>query len=693
MRLVNRIAVISFFLAVFGAGPAMGAGVVGPCASFAGASAPPEVLEECRERLKRAENIKLWDKMDRTLETESVGKILKKKFKELTLEDSDVKPYLGQFLIEVGKRVSTLEHKSNKRWIDEYLFRMQNYIDARSRHQTIVDEKSQLKTILGTLLKEKLRIHSLTQVYLQNMAGVPTTYLVVGRDKYKLERKESNMAMFRRIAQNAIPHVADYTSNTLIFSRTEIENARIVRDVITAKKGVRVEPYGKDPKIYSANKLRYLVQKFRCFPSYTEQPSESVNPERKRAENTTASYWIIEHPTISDALMDEMFPQGDVLPEHRRKLKLEIEKRYSELTVDDAESLEQVWRFVEKYEKWIGKIIRKQEDLNRQIWPLVNRISKRIITKSPGINVRKNLLEPTDEVINIGASNISHGKKRIDDMWRWLNKMSERFKDDEEIAQATVENWLKHRRIIISTTKSEIVVASMAPHEVAKNLFDQALKTLKERNRYLKKFEESIVREGSLSQYRSDQYYVVGNPVRCLLFPPVYALTSNAIGPEGNTYGVSFFLALEVEYSVKEGAPPDSKIASDSRERVGDPPGATAERKKVDKKIFKDEERGFTWYIVGGECFSKKEGKEKLPEGFKLPDLEQIGYLKSLVFSPSGRRISGFYPFFTKSDSVLWTRSLSPATDKTITYVLATGDKEFHGDSFCAIVVGVKPAP
>lgn len=687
MKATIRILFISLFLSVLAAMPPEGRCEDDACAVLSGSAASDEQLAECRERLAKVENTNLWDETGKIIEFEELGDILEKKLDGYSVEDSKRKKYLKQFLPEVGARVSNLESDKNKHWIDEYLVRMQDYIDARSRHQTIIDEKSQLNSILGTLLREKRRLHSLTKVYLQNMAGVPTTYLVVGRDIFDIDRNESGVELFNRIVRNAIPFVRDNTSTTLIFSRTELDAARIVKDVIRALEGVRVEPYGKDPKTFKADHLRYLLQKFRCFPSYTiEEDAQGDKAPSSPKGKTRAEpgqgpmYWIIQQPDIGDELSEEMFPSKLVLEEYRAKLKAEIAKRFNELHEEDVKSIRQVKGFIEKYEEARETIIRKQEELGREVWALEENLAKSILKKHHDFNVRENLLEPTRKILEIDVPDISDGDKIKDRVIGWLNKVTTRFKEDEESARVDVENWLKHRRIIISTTTSEIIGDREKPLEVAKGLFKEALETLEMRNRHLVKYEESIVKEGILSEYMHEEYYVFGHPVRYLLFPPIY---SSSRGGDGSVESISLFLALEVEYSVREGPSPATLAASEGK--------AGKEVKK--KKFIFEMEDGSAWFIEEEECYPIDEAKVILPEGFILPDLEQLASLKTFLGSSRAKSIENRFPHLSRNDVEFWTSERSSTTDDAYTYCLSTGAKNTHSDSFCGYLVGVKVTP
>ncbi len=645
-----------------------------------------EQIKECQKRLDKAKNLEAWDSESQAIDIELIREILKRKLENCPVEHTKTKPYIKDFLPEARKIISSLVDERNKQWTDDYLNKIQRFNDALSKFQNFMDEKSQLSNALETLLNQKKRLLSLTNVYLQNMAGIPTTFLIVGQGEWTPETEGTTLEMFHRVTQNAAKYIADNLGDTLVFSEVRIEDAKIVSDVIRSQKSVRVEEFETDPVYHTRGSSRFVLQKYRCYPNYNNSGSGKVSETEIIPEENSPKikYWNIDQYTFNDANIKGRFPKG---------LAEEMEKRIDQIRVENELARNQVMVFASRYSKSRDEIISKLQDTIDKIWMLERNIKNKILGENSGNDIkdeiRVSLSEPIKELESLDDEKVEQGQQEKEKIEHWLKKQGDSFMGSKGDAETDISNWLSSRKMIVFTSKSEIMGNHERPETVAERLLKGAVETLDKRKKQLISYELSVVKNGKLISRHGDQYYNDGLPVRYLLFPPVLTYIGDSEETGGQLPNVSLFLAWEVEYSKKDSSSDESlKTSGQSSESSGQ----SSKPLTHQENIHYDVENDLSWFIDKEECFSFETAKKRLPENFYFPGRDEMNIFKMFFYSKGkqAKEIRTRYRYLSHPDTDIWTRDKSKISEMIYTYSLSYNESTLHDESFCCYIVGVK---
>jgi len=623
------------------------------------------IEEECIQRMKKVKSVDLWDGEGKPFSISNLKILLTKLVNQMSIESIEKKPYIKNFIPTIRKKITNLVNERNKEWTDEYLAMIQRYNESRARSQNFLDEISQLSSSLENLLSQKKRVHSLTRIYLQNMAGIPTTYLIIGKSVWDPNSKIAPQTIFEQITHNASHYIASELGDTLIFSNTSIINSKISSDVIEATKKVRVEEFETDPIYYTHGSKCYVIHKYRSYPIYSipipNKSSKSIDPDAYK-KNDNIHYWNIDNNNISK------YKQNNTLPE---SLIMEANKQITDVENENSVSIKQIQGFAEKYKNSWDQINKKKGKIIYKINDLQKLINEKVIDLVTENEFQTNMTKPINEFTN--TDDVEKGEDIKEEIISWLRKISNNLINQKQQAEQDINNWLKSRNMIVFTSKSEIMGVGEVPTDVASRLLSSAIESLEKRKRQLISYTLSTVKNGRLVSYEGENYYTQGLPIRYLLFPPILTYLGNP-GGGSQYYNISLFLAWEVKYTEQENKKSIKETLTEN----------------VLNKIYYDKKQNLSWFFGNEECYSYKDAIKKLPKNFRLPTRKEMIALGMFVNNSDMAKLRNHHNYLFQPGAELWTGEQSSVTDKIYTYFITTNEIISHNPSSCCYIVGVK---
>jgi len=625
-----------------------------------------DLKAECIERMNKVQNLNLWDGDGKMISVSELKNLLNEFVNQMPIESVETKPYIKQFIPSVRKQITQLVNDRNKEWTDEYLAKIQQYNESRARSQNFLDELSQFSSSLENLLSQKKRQHSLTRIYLQNMAGIPTTYLIIGKSMWDPNSKTAPQLIFEQITHNAAHFIASDLGDTLIFSNTIISNSKISSDVIKSTKKVRVEEFETDPIYFTLGSMCYVIHKYRSYPMYHISTSEisnhsiQINSSKIKRD---IKYWNIDGSNISNYQKDNTFPKS---------LIEQASKQINDIENENTVSINQVKGFAKKYKQSWDMVHQKQKKIILKITIIKRLIKEKIENLVTEDDYQSQLKNPLIEFQQ--TNNIEKAEDLKEKMINWLRKLANTFQTQKQAVETDINNWLKNRKMIVFTSKSEIMGVGEVPNNVASRLLSSAFTSLEKRKRQLISYKLSTVKGGRLVSHEAEDFYNDGVPIRYLIYPPILTYLGN---PSGGTqyYNISLFMAWEVHYAEQN-----------TKESAYNTTG----QKNVASNIYYDQEQNLSWFFGDEECFSFQEAKAILPEGFKLPKRSDMTALRFFVNKKEMTTLRNHYNYLLQSATELWTGEQSSVTDKIYTYNIAANEEFSHSASSCCYIVGVK---
>jgi len=626
------------------------------CTTLSGQNS--EQLNECIKRYEKAMHIKLWDTIDTPMNLDALSDHLILSLKNMGLETELKKPYLTSFLTKVNDIVTDISSENEKIWGDTYISKIQKFSEIESLLQNFIDEERQLSTAIDTLIDQKKRLHSLTEVFLQQLSGIPTRYLILG--KIKWDTTKPGYKYDNYISKKASSYINKELAATLIFSNTIIENSTIVRSVIHNIKSIQVEEHGADPKTIQYENERYLMQIYRCYPRYDnnfiEEEDHSGTEENTLIIEFEPEYVHMDDAFFSSQSMIDHYTKAEGLIEEAKLLVKKVEKE-NELNINKIEV------FDKRYKKSMQIIEDKKNETLKKLWDVTNVLTERIyydLHKNKEdinfIDIRNKISKPVSQLENLNIEDINKASEIKTRIVKYLESKRALIIKLKKKQVENIVNLIKQKKMLVYTIKSKNIGTYDDPKIEAVKLLKGVLRTLNQRKKQFQAYELSVVDNGNLVTSKVSSYYNEGFPTRCLIFPAVLQ------HPVKQALRLSLFLALEVEYTKK----------SDQEKLL----------------VYQDSNNNLSWFLDINECFSFDESKKRLPAHFRFPTKDQM--LQFRNFLANNQLIMDKHLYLLKGGNEMWTREDDFMTGKIFTYDYAQEKFSRHSKSFCAFSIGVK---
>jgi len=613
-----------------------------------------ELYNECIKRYEKSKHIDHWESVNSHMDMIQLTSFLEEELNDLGLEKAKKKKYLKNFLVNVNEIVTNISSENEKQWGNSYIEKIQAFSDVQTLLQNFMDEKQQLYTAIDTLGSQKKRLHSLTEVFLQQLSGIPTRYLILGKSKWDTAN-EIGYQVDNHIANQAASFINSELIGGLIFSNTEIKNAKIVKSVVRNLKSIQVEEHGADPKSEVYEDERYLLQIYRCYPRYDIDFKQETSPSKN--QNTLISvvpkFWHINRVFLEEEANAGIFNKTPDLLDEAHTLITDVEK-------DNKTNIEKILDFEKRYSLSLQVIENKKNETIKKLWDMTNLLTKRIYydlqTDMNMQEIRRQLSRPVNKLENLSFDKIhkvDELKTQIEDYLATVYLKINKLKKEKE---KDILNLIQQKRMIVFTIKSKnIGPFDEHPKKEAIKLLQGVMKTLDQRKKQFQSYELSIVEDGKLVSSQVSKFYNEGYPVRYIIYPPVL------YHPIPSILRLSIFLALEVEYT-----------------------------KKSEKKycIYDDSSKGVSWFIDNAECYSYDTAINRLPNNFKFLSKKDVVSFKD--FMNKNKHIKKKHQYLFSSGNEIWTIEEDWLTRKIFTYDLVLDKLNRHSKSFCAFGLGIK---
>jgi len=599
--------------------------------------------------------------------------------------------WLKHFLKKLNQKLTNYVNDSNQIWNKDYLELVQEFNNAQIRLQTYSEISNNLNFSLDSLRDIRIRIKSIKDVYKQNLKGIPTSFLIIGRREWD-PYGQTLQTSYNSIDRGAKHFVIEKLSNNnLIFSKTIVKNARIIQDVVTSYKGGVVEPYETDPIPFQLYNVSHLVQMYRCYPRFNsiqrdDQAEFQIEKDDTQYEHVTSEniFQIVQTWNIKEKhvpKMKEFLKEVEQKNQSSNVILSDFDKKYNvQMNAINEPKL--------NAEKALKDNIKKIKEIDG-IW----RMQESVFTLDKYIDL---ILDLSDIDIEKGIRQ----RKKINNL---LQHIKEHFINQTDIAKQRFTDKIKRRKMIVFTNCHEFFHKSQKSVELNKTLLKNAIEVLRVRKTKLVNFELAVVKDGMLQNEWAYKYYNHGIIKKYFMMPPILTYI------DSESARLSFFLAQEVEFvelqnsSIKSVTSLDEKIESmlkNERPSVVTPaktvyvskPEVTVNKKLNFMLVTPD---NMKWFIHAKnntiQNITYNSAKKKLPNGYRIPKLIQLKNLRKYLIARNveGTHAKIFFQLLTTNKGV-WTTDIDHIMDKCLTFNFKTNETKYRVFDYLGIIIGVK---
>ena len=605
------------------------------------------------------------------------------------------KPWLKDFLPRLYQSLSDDVNRKNEQWYQEYMELVQNYNQATMNVKQFESLRANLMISLKNLNELRLRIKSVRDVHLQQLQGVPTTFLVFGTrtwDHLKESRGKSYNIIQEGVKSFAAKRFID--QNSFVFSDLTVKDSRVVSETIQMYGAGEIEAYETDPHVFYKHTRTFVVHRYRCYPQFnsTESGGPTV-PSPPEAKNT--EYSIVDHRNV-----DKIFVQWDIGEKDQEKINELLDR-----TENNNLSA-------------VGSIRKLDEEYIARMHTIETLLDK---TGDDILSALDELCAGIGEIF--GDFDDSELKKQIESYLRQQDAVSAdgnhdrldrilsriRTKYDEEAikAEEDFQNKLARRTKTIFTLRQGFMGDDQQFSELTQKLLEGSFDTIMLRKNNLMRYEITVVENKKLVNHKAEEYYKEGKIRRYYMFPPVLTF-------EGSISKLSCFLALQVEFSRDEtsssGLPkPAFQTAQtgslppvqETGPSVTPPPLPPQVEAPPDPRIMDDSDSGLQWlvYLENDElgCFSFEDAVGHIrSKGFSMPSMSQLKLIQNRLQSSHAKANmpQAFRKFLAPDGPSLLVWSDSPpdiyGNRKLLNF--KTGEETDKVYDYCGYVLGVTSA-
>lgn len=634
-----------------------------------------------------------------------------------------------KFIKILYKKLSKFSSDQNTQWNQEYLDLVQNYYNSQLDLQTYRETRNNFVLTLINYREIKNRIQSIQDVYKQNLQGVPTTYLIIGKREWNsaFETVSKNYSLIAEGAQLFVKNELSKKTG-LIFSETSVKDYTITKDVIKKFSGGITESYEIDPLVFTAYGTSYVVHMYRCYPRFVEegeiqQVEQTGSSDKEAAPAPGTRYENIVSQDFQ-AIIDKLNIKLDL--ESIKKYQNKIKELVLEVSTENQKSAEIIYEFDKKYREQMESIQIPKSNTEDSIKTLLNKIAgntNKIKFDALPLQMEVGkIISGTLELSNVKGEEIPRSVRD------YLDEIESLFSEKERQSRKRFEDQIRSRRMIILTNKQEYLASGVNKLSFNYDLLDGALETLSDRKTKLIDYDLTVIKEGRLVSYKDAKSFKrTGRVTRYIIVPPILTYI------DAESMRLSLFLAQEIEFREnpidaqaqsepvpptpqKEIEPDDGKSKSSEATPKGKeevPPKNNDRKPKYPEKkpeadqkpdiiippadegrFLADPNTHLEWmiYLKDGKprSLSFQDGQRVLPEGFSIPTIEQLESLRAfLITPPKDKAAKDFFPLLKRKRGV-WSRERSNIGNYYI-YQFKDANKEDKVPDAQCYVIGVRP--
>lgn len=203
----------------------------------------------------------------------------------------------SQNLIEESKLL-------NREWDSTYFALVSEVQDARTRmqrHTALVTTISQLEESIEQFERNLV---SLKEIYLNRLKAIPTAYVLLSEKTDDIELR-ARKDIDKDLMDLSKRFLSEVFSPVFLTSQTEVKDARLIKDVITATEASRIESFESDPVYHMTEEGRFFVlQKYRVFPEFKKTGTATSKQPTAEPLPTDFSATIVENTQGRDLSRD-----------------------------------------------------------------------------------------------------------------------------------------------------------------------------------------------------------------------------------------------------------------------------------------------------------------------------------------------------------------------------------------------------
>jgi len=629
-----------------------------------------ELYNECIERYKKTLDINLWDKLngdELDLKIDMVKK-LEKKNDHIIVEEARNKKYLEGFLKDIDYIVDKMAYEKERKFSNNYIDKIQEFSESLTVYQNFIDERRQLQTALDNLQNQKQREHSLTEVFMQQISGIPTIHLIIGKSEwttsmYDNENKIITSAdVYNYISSKADLYIKNNLSSKLVYSEVKIENESIVKKIIYTLNNIKVDKHVADPYEHIDEQKRYILQKFKCYPNYNNQSEAINNSNNKNVDKYSGAIKKPDYEHVSYDFLQNL----EKTKEFPKKLIDEAEKELIKVDEENRLSINKIKGFEQRYNGAMSKIKEKMNKNTKKMWEVTNTLFDRIYYDS-GVNFNPNeisekLNKSVKKLEEIDYDKIDEIKDLRHNLEAYLDKIQEKIENNKKGRDQDVKDMIEHKKIIVFTTQTKILGNNDDYEKEAIKILASAIDKLTERKKQLRSYELTVTEEGRLKSYKGKNYYNEGIPIKYLMFSPILKYTNK--NENEQQMKLYFFLAWEVQYSQNS--------------------------TQQELAIYNDTQNNIKWFIGKGECFPFEEAKKSLPKKFEFASRDYIKKFRN--FLKKNNNIKAKHTYLNNPDKEFWTCDEDDDffEGKIFTYDLIKDTIRSRTKTYCGYLIGIQ---
>lgn len=616
----------------------------------------------------------------------------------------------SSLILRLRKFLDCEENLANEDWTKYYIEAVEKLNKRQITHRDYVDAQQSLRSSIASLIALTQRLRTINDVYKQNLEGIPTNILVLGKATSTDRDRVKRITVYRNISTSAKSFLSINKSIKLLFSNTKLSSRGLLQNITHHKSG-KVEDYGANPVLYTDFHTHYVLQKYRIFPVSLKNQIDSKNPT-SQSDSLTAS--------LNEAAKKKAEDSWHTIPEY-----FVISDINSGALPGDSNNL--VYRKNIVYRK-AGEMLEQIRSDNITSENRIRSSEQKFMSNRRDISSRKELeLESLTEIVKKAMSMI----QRLDDTTDFsklesnLNRIMRSSDDDIEAMENTwgksinlffdnnrdlfetqvqnakekFEEVIKQRVMTIFTREDDIVSDDDSRIDVAIKLAEKGVRSLCERQKSLVSYQISVFKNGKLESQKANTYYDNGTIVRSIMVVPV---VQNIPYSEGTKERVSLLLAHEIQFKQankkihKKSGSYDCEVAGRKSHLVTTekPSNKARDDSNSTGRLFKmtDMEKGLEWVLMPlNDCRMKTEYERDLPAGFALPTIEQLSSLRVFMEHTKKKEVKIRLKPLLESGRYLWSqKARSVFKEEFLVYSLFTGKSVYDPVDACNFSVGVR---
>ena len=639
-------------------------------------SSDVQVEEPVRRFLTRALRREAWREFEmKWKDTDMIKQLLEDVGDPNLLVQTKLDYPMGELVADIMKHFECVESQTSESWTEKYIEFVDNLNKRQIEGRDYRDLVSSIGSSIEKLISLTLRVRTIKDVFKQNLEGVSSGVLVLGRVKGKIDDLDQRPDdVFASIEEGAKEFLKLHGVKRFIMSDISVAGKRFT-NTITRFSSAKIEPAGTDPIYHNYLGNYYVIQRYRIFPVFQRRSShESTSQTNSRdgslpAAGETTRYWAV------NSVNHEKLPESDSVRKFVAEMLRQVE-------TDEKTSRERITGFEGKYASNLQEIRQKISEEGSRLRAEVQNVVAAIASIDPGYSGAK-ITENLDAFLTATDDKIENMRAE------WGPTIEAELSDADDLfttlianARAAFEDHISSRTMTIFTKEDGVQGPSDSLRELRQKLIEKAHKNLNGRKASLVSYRVSVIKDNKLESEDADQYYDRGRVRKSVLLTPILRNVGGL--RQGTQQKMEVLLLQEVQFSKRTG---------EYSEGSGSTSAVSQNRPRAsDQEIFADVANSLEWYLpLKSECWGRLESDVQMPVKYEIPALADLTKLSRYLNSEENRDTRALFPYLLDQDNYIWAkRARSGLQDEYQTYNLLTNETSFEPADSCNYVVGVR---